>query len=81
MAIHHQPVMLCLTCYVQEYIELKYHAIKDSHQGVCVLRVCVCVGGGGGGGLLLHYGGGFTYKESNILLGHQRKLRDQVYSY
>ena len=39
--------------------------------------VCVCVGGG----LLLHYGGGFTYKGSNILLGHQRKLRNQVYSY
>ena len=45
MAIHHQPVMLCLTCYVQEYIEQKYHAIKDSHQGVCVC-VCVCVWGG-----------------------------------
>ena len=75
MAIHHQPVMLCLTCYVQEYIEQKYHAIKDSHQGVCV---CVWVGARG---LLLHYGGGFTYKGSNILLGHQRKLRDQVYSY
>ena len=44
MAIHHQPVMLCLTCYFQEYIEQKYHAIKDSHQGVCV---CVCVWGGG----------------------------------
>ena len=45
--------------------------------------VCVCVcgrGGGGAGAFVLHYGGGFTYKGSNILLGHQRKLRDQVYS-
>ena len=53
MAIHHQPVMLCLTCYVQEYIEQKYHAIKESHQGVCVC-VCVCVGRGGGGVGLLY---------------------------
>ena len=37
-------------------IEKKYHAIKESHQGV---SVCVC---GGGGAFLLHYGGGFTYK-------------------
>ena len=28
-------------------------------------KVCVCV--------LLHYGDGFTYKGSNILLGHQTK--------
>ena len=76
MAIHHQPVMLCLTCYVQEYIEQKYHAIKESHQGVCV-----CVWGGArGGAFVLHYGGGLTYIGSNILLGHQKKLRDQVYS-
>ena len=70
MAIHHQPVMLCLTCYVQGIYRKQYHAIKESH-----LVVCVCVlggggGGGGGGAFLLHYGCGFTYKGSKILLGH-----------
>ena len=30
---NHQPVMLCLTCYVQGIYRKKYHAIKESHQG------------------------------------------------
>ena len=46
MAIHHQPIMLYLTCYVQWIYRKKYHAIKESHQGVCV--------GGGGEGRLFY---------------------------
>ena len=40
MAIHNQPVMLCLTCYVQGIYRKLYYAIKESHQ-------CVCECGGG----------------------------------
>ena len=43
MAIHHQPVMLCLTCYVQEYIEQKYMLSKS----LTKVFACVCVWGGG----------------------------------
>ena len=78
MAIHHQPVMLCLTCSVQGRYRKSIMLSKS------LTNVYVCVWGGGGGGgvgaFLMHYGGGFTSKGSNILLGHQRKLCDQVYS-
>ena len=42
MAIHHQPVMLCLTCYVQQKsnVEQKYMLSKS------LTKVCVCVWGG-----------------------------------
>ena len=54
---------------------------KSTMLSKTLTKVFAYVGRGGGGAFLLHYGGGFTYKGSNILLGHQRKLRDQVYSY
>ena len=41
MSIHHQPVMLCLTCYVQGYIENRIMLSKS------LTKVCVCGGGGG----------------------------------
>ena len=44
MAIHHKPVMLCPTCYVQGIYRTKVS---------CYQRVsprCLCVSGGGGGG-------------------------------
>ena len=61
---------------------------KSTMLSKSLTKVFACVGGGrrgggaagGGGAFVLHYGGGFTYKGSNILLGHQRKLRDQVCS-
>ena len=43
MTIQHQPVVLCLTCMSKGYIEQKYHAIKESRQGI---YVCLCGGGG-----------------------------------
>ena len=60
MAIHHQPVMLCLRDISNKSIMLS----KQSHQGVCV---CVCVWGGGGGS----GGGGFYYttKAASLIKG------------
>ena len=57
------------------YIEKKYHAIKESHQGVCGGRR-----GGGGGFFYCTTEAASLIKGVIILLGHQKKLRDQVYS-
>ena len=58
MAIHHQPVMFCLTCYVQGI----YRTKASCYQRVSPRCVCVC----GGGDFSTAPGGGFTYKGSNI---------------
>ena len=69
MAIHHQP--LC-----PRDISKKSTMLSKS-----LTKVCVGGGGGGGGGLFYcTTEAASLIKGVIILLGHQKKLRDQVYS-